>query len=311
MRHRIAFACLFVAISLAARAQDLRLPNREGAVKFAVIGDSGQPGAGQTNIAKQMTAWRGRFPFEFVLMAGDNLYGSERPTDYAKKFEIPYKPLLDAGVKFYAALGNHDDPAQRLYNNFNMGGERYYSFKPRNGVRFFALDSNYVDQKQIDWLDRELAASGSDWKIVFFHHPLYSSGETHGAAELQRSQLEPTFLKHGVNVVFTGHEHFYERLKPQKGVAYFIVGSSAKLREGDLRKSPQTVYGNDSDYSFMLVEIIDDELYFQAISDKGVTLDTGSIRRAGHAAPTGAKTTQPIVPQAKPSPRQPGPKQAK
>src|SRR5687767_1075684 len=134
MRHRIALACLFVALPLAARAQDLRLPNREGAVKFAVIGDSGQPGAGQTNIAKQMTAWRGRFPFEFVLMAGDNLYGSERPTDYAKKFEIPYKPLLDAGVKFYAALGNHDDPAQRLYKNFNMGGERYYSFKPRNGV---------------------------------------------------------------------------------------------------------------------------------------------------------------------------------
>jgi predicted phosphodiesterase len=311
MAHRVALAWLFVALSVAAQAQDLRLPNREGSVKFAVIGDSGQPGAGQTNIAKQMTAWRGRFPFEFVLMAGDNLYGSERPTDYAKKFEIPYRPLLDAGVKFYAALGNHDDPEQRLYKHFNMGGERYYSFKPRNGVRFFALDSNYVDQKQIDWLDRELAASGSDWKIVFFHHPLYSSGETHGAAELQRSQLEPTFLKHGVNVVFTGHEHFYERLKPQKGVAYFIVGSSAKLREGDLRKSPQTVYGNDSDYSFMMVEIIDDELYFQAISDKGVTLDTGSIRRAGNAAPTGTKTTQPIVPQAKPSPRQPGPKQGK
>jgi hypothetical protein len=119
------------------------------------------------------------------------------------------------------------------------------------------------------------------------------------------------FLKHGVNVVLTGHEHFYERLKPQKGVAYFIVGSSAKLREGDLRKSDKTVYGNDSDYSFMLVEIVDDEMYFQAISHKGVTLDTGSIRRGGDAEPSGTKTAQPVVPQAKPSPRQPGPTQAK
>ncbi len=89
------------------------------------------------------------------------------------------------------------------------------------------------------------------------------------------------FLKYGVNVAFMGHEHFYERIKPQKGVAYFIIGSSAKLRKGDLQKSPLTVYGNDSDYAFMLVEIDGDELYFQTINDKGVTLDTGSIRRAG------------------------------
>ena len=305
------FASLFVALPSAALGQELRLPNKEGSVKFAVIGDSGQPGAGQTNIAKQMHAWRSRFAFESVLMLGDNLYGSERPRDYASKFEKPYKPLLDAGVKFYAALGNHDDPEQRLYKPFNMGGERYYTFKLKDGARFFAVDSNYVDQKQIDWLDKALAASGSDWKIAFFHHPLYSSGETHGSAELQRSQLEPVFLKHGVNVVFSGHEHFYERLKPQKGVAYFIIGSSAKLREGDLRKTAETVYGNDSDYSFMLVEIIGDEMYFQAISDKGITLDAGNIRRAGNAEPDGAKTTQPIVPQSKPSPRQPGPTQAK
>lgn len=311
MRQWLITSFLVVALPFAGLAQDLRVPNRESSVKFAVIGDSGQPGAGQTNIAKQMVAWHSRFPFEFVLMTGDNLYGSERPRDYAKKFEIPYKPLLDAGVKFYAALGNHDDPEQRLYKQFNMGGERYYTFQPKNGVRFFALDSNYVDQKQLDWLDKELAASGSDWKIAFFHHPLYSSGETHGSAELQRGQLEPVFLKHGVNVVLTGHEHFYERLKPQKGVAYFIVGSSAKLREGDLRKSDKTVYGNDSDYSFMLVEIVDDEMYFQAISHKGVTLDTGSIRRVGNAEPNGTKTAQPVVPQAKPSPRQPGPTQAK
>lgn len=311
MRQWFFVAFLFVALSPMTQAQDLRLPNKDGSVKFAVIGDSGQPGTGQTNIATQMAAWRGRFPFEFVLMTGDNLYGRERPKDYARKFEIPYKPLLDAGVKFYASLGNHDDPEQRLYKPFNMGGERYYSFKPKAGVRFFALDSNYVDQRQRGWLDKELAASGSDWKIAFFHHPLYSSGETHGSAELQRRQLEPVFLKHGVNVVFTGHEHFYERVKPQKGVAYFIIGSSAKLRKGDLRKSEQTVYGNDTDYSFMLVEVVGNELYFQAISHKGVTLDAGSIRRVGDTEPTRNKTAQPVVPQAKPSPRQPGPTQQK
>jgi hypothetical protein len=307
MRRLLVIALLIAGLPLAAPAQDLRLPNKPDSVKFAIIGDSGQPGSAQNAIAKQMQAWRTRFPYEFVLMMGDNLYGGEKPGDYDKKFATPYKPILDAGVKFYAALGNHDDAGQIQYKAFNMDGRKYYSFKPKNGVRFFALDSNYVDDKQLDWLDKELAASGSDWKIAFFHHPLYSSGETHGSADLQRGLLEPVFLKHGVNVVVSGHEHFYERIKPQKGIAYFTIGSSAKLRKGDLRKSELTLYGNDSTYAFMIVEIAGNEMFFQTINDKGMTIDAGSIRRAGNVAPNQNVSTQPVVPQAKPSPRQPGP----
>ena len=307
MRRLVVIALLLVGLPLATPAQDLRLPNKPDSLKFAVIGDSGQPGSGQSAIAKQMAAWRTRYPFEFVLMTGDNLYGRESARDYEKKFSIPYKPLIDAGVKFYASLGNHDDEGQIQYKLFNMNGKKYYSFKPKNGVRFFSIDSNYVDAKQLEWLDKELAASGSDWKIAFFHHPLYSSGATHGSADLQRELLEPIFLKYGVNVVLMGHEHFYERIKPQKGVAYFIIGSSAKLRKGDLQKSALTVYGNDSDYAFMIVEIAGDEMYFQTINDKGQTLDAGSIRRVADVTPTKNVTAQPVVPQAKPSPRQPGP----
>jgi 3',5'-cyclic AMP phosphodiesterase CpdA len=285
MRRFTFLALLLVAMPLLS-AQDQRLPNKPGSLKFAIIGDSGEPGSGQTAIAKQMTNWQARFPFQFVLMTGDNLYGTERPRDYERKFSIPFKSLIDAGVKFYAALGNHDDAGQIHYKLFNMDGKKYYSFKPKDGVRFFAIDSNYVDEKQLEWLDKELAASGSDWKIAFFHHPLYSSGATHGSADAQRELLEPPFLKHGVDVAIMGHEHFYERLKPQKGVAYFILGSSAKLRKGDLRKSALTAYGNDSDYAFMLVEIDGDDMYFQTISDKGMTLDAGIIRRA-EKPPTG------------------------
>src|SRR6187549_2726520 len=186
MRRLPIVAVLFATLSVAAAAQELRLPNQEGSVKFAVIGDTGEPGPGQTAIAQQMAAWRKRFPFPFTLMMGDNLYGAESARDYQKKFADPYKALLDGGVKFYAALGNHDDAGQIQYKAFNMNGQKYYTFKPQNGVRFFALDSNYVDQKQLEWLDKELAASGSDWKIAFFHHPLYSSGGTHGSAEVQR-----------------------------------------------------------------------------------------------------------------------------
>lgn len=284
MGHLLVMALLLSAQTVTpsmAPMPDVRLPNAAGSLRFAVIGDSGQPGRGQTAIANQMAKWRGRFPFEFVIMTGDNLYGPETARDYEKKFSIPYKALIDGGVKFYAALGNHDDDGQTQYKLFNMGGKKYYSFRPKLGVRFFAIDSNYIDAKQLAWLEQELTVSGSEWKIAFFHHPLYSSGETHGSADAERELLEPLFLKHGVDVAIMGHEHFYERLKPQKGINYFIVGSSAKLRKGDLRKSEMTAYGNDTDYAFLLVEIVGDVMHFQAINDEGATLDSGSIRRPG------------------------------
>jgi len=211
---------------------------------------------------------------------GDNMYGSDGAKNYVKKFEEPYKPLLDAGVKFYAALGNHDNPNQRFYKPFNMNGERYYSFRPSltGGVRFFALDSTYMTPPQVEWLNKELTSSGSDWKIAFFHHPLYSSGDRHGSVLTLREQLEPTFTKHGVNVVLTGHDHFYERLKPQKGIAYFVVGSSAKLRRGD-NTSELTAKTYDEGYAFMLVEIEGDNLHLQTINERGITVDKAVVRK--------------------------------
>ena len=208
-----------------AGAQDLTLPLAAGSVRFAVIGDSGTGGREQHEVGERMAEYRAKFPFEFVLMLGDNIYGRERPEDYLQKFERPYAALLDAGVKFYASLGNHDEPNQRFYEPFNMNGERYYSFAAlRGSVRFFALESGYIDDAQLEWIERALVEADEDWKIGFFHHPLYSSGRRHGPAEEIREFLEPLFIEHGVDVVFSGHEHFYERLKPQSGIFYFTSG---------------------------------------------------------------------------------------
>jgi hypothetical protein len=258
----------------------LTLPNKPDSVHFGVIGDSGTGGREQLQVAQRFAEFRQIFTFDFAIMLGDNLYGGEGPRDFQKKFEVPYKPLLDAGVKFYAALGNHDDPNQRMYKLFNMNGERYYTFKPpKASVRFFALDSNYMDDEQLKWLKKELAASGSDWKIAFFHHPLYSSGEKHGADVLLREKLEPIFVEHGVDVVFTGHEHFYERLKPQRGIAYFICGSSAKLRRGNIGNSDISAKGYDQGYTFMLIEIEGEQMHFQTIDQSGKTIDSGVVQR--------------------------------
>jgi predicted phosphodiesterase len=269
-------------------APALPLPLKDGSLRFMVMGDTGTADPGQYETAREMATMRQQFPFEFVIMVGDNIYGSDSAADYKKKFEDPYKPLLDAGVKFYAALGNHDNPNQASYNLFNMGGQRYYTFRAspggvgkltHGGVRFFALDSNYLRKEQLDWLEKELSSSGSDWKICFFHHPLYSSGKTHGSALESRATLEPIFVKNGVNVVLTGHDHIYERVKLEQGIQHFVIGSGGSLRRGDLSHTDLTVKGYDQDYVFMLAEIAGDEFYYAAVSRRGQIVDSGVFKR--------------------------------
>lgn len=257
--------------------QGLTLPLSPNSVRFLVLGDSGTGARAQREVADQIVAYRAKFPFTFAIMLGDNMYGTERPHDYEHKFERPYRALLDANVEFHAALGNHDDPNQRFYRLFNLNGRRYAAFR-KGHVRFFVLDSNYMDPEQIDWLERELRSEPAVWTVVYFHHPLYTAATRGPSLEL-RAVLEPLFVKHRVDVVFAGHEHLYERIKQQQGVRYFVAGGAAKLRRGDLTQSDETEAGFDRDRTFMLVEIAGNTLHFQTVSRTGITVDRGSFAR--------------------------------
>ena len=276
---------VFLAAALASAAllaQSAQLPNRSDSLKFAAIGDNGTGERPQYEVAQQMTRLHSEFPFDLVIMLGDNMYGSQRPADFTRKFEQPYAPLLSIGVKFQASLGNHDTPEQIFYKPYNMNGQRYYTYA-RNNVRFFALDSTLMDRKQVAWLEAALKDSREDWKICYFHHPLYSNAARHGSSVDLRILIEPIFVKYGVNVVFSGHDHVYERIQPQKGINYFVSGAAGQLRPGNMRRSSQTEASFDQDQSFMAVEISGTDMFFQAISRTGKTVDSGVIRRQGQA----------------------------
>ena len=248
-------------------------------MKFLVIGDSGTGDRLQFDVAARIAEAHQTFPFTRALMLGDNLYGRNNAAAYRNKFERPYAALLEGGVTFYASLGNHDDAAQRFYAPFNMDGRRYYSHG-EGDVRFFALDSTYMTPEQVRWVDDELSKSTHKWKIAYMHHPMYSSGDKHGPTPPLRAALEPLFAKHGVDVVFAGHEHFYERMRAQGGVVYVIQGGSAKLRRGNIRtNSAITARGFDTDRSFTLVEVVGDQMYLETVSRTGAIVDATVITR--------------------------------
>ena len=210
------------------------LPDIPGATVFALIGDSGSGDQSQKNVADAMlhyftTARR----FRFVLLLGDNLYDD----DYIGEFSVPYKGLLDRGVIFYAALGNHDKDLEVHYKPFNMGDRAYYAFTEGN-ARFVVLNSNHPrDRAQLAWLDTAFGNTGAKWRISFFHHPLYSSGDhAQESRDAIRPALEPALVRNHVDVVFSGHDHLYERIAPQQGIRYFVSGGGGRNLY-DFRKS--------------------------------------------------------------------------
>lgn len=267
------------AAARTARLPSITLPIRKDSARLAVFGDAGRGTKDQYELGTVIAEYQQAFPFDTVLLTGDNIYGPDGPADMRNKFELPYKALLDRGVKFYGSLGNHDTSNQRFYALFNMNGEEYYRIE-RGDVSFYALNSNYLDKKQLDWMTEKLEKDSNAWRVAFFHHPPYSSGGRHGSDEDVQRVLHPLFVKHGVDVVFTGHDHFYERVKPQDGITYFVAGAAGKIRKGDLKdRSTITAAGFDTDLSFMLVEFTGNEMHFQAISKGRKTVDSGVIRR--------------------------------
>ena len=257
----------------------LPMPSIRGGTLFALMGDSGSGDDAQLAVAQAMLTYfdtARRFPF--VLMLGDNLYDD----DYTNEFSIPYKPLLDRGVKFYAALGNHDRDLEIHFKPFNMGDRDRYAFDQGN-ARFAVLNSNHPgDPEQIKWLDGVFTNAGTKWRIAYFHHPLYSSGQHEAESrDVIRPALEAALVRNRVDVVFSGHEHLYERIKPQNGVRYFVSGGGGRYLY-DYHPSAFDEVGI-SEHHFMIAQVAGDRLFFEAITHQQKLLDCGVLYRTSDA----------------------------
>lgn len=258
----------------------LPMPQIRGGTVFAIMGDSGSGDQAQQAVAQAMTTYFDTARhFPFVIMLGDNLYDD----DYTNEFSVPYKPLLDRGVKFYAALGNHDRDLEIHFKPFNMNDVDRYRFDQGN-ARFVVLNSNHpADPLQLKFLDEAYTDAGTKWRIAFFHHPLYSSGQ-HAAEgrDVIRPSLEPALVRNHVNVVFTGHEHLYERVKPQQGITHFVSGGGGRY----LYKFKSSEFDEVglSEHHFMVAQIAGDRLFFEAITHSQEVIDCGVLYRTSDAA---------------------------
>lgn len=256
-----------------------RLSQNAETVRLVAIGDTGTGEEGQYWVAQAMERYYQENPYNLVLLLGDNIYGTSsiRDGDLARirdVFERPYQPLLAQGVTFRACLGNHDivtnnGQGEVDYPLFNMMG-RYYTFAV-GAVQFFALDTNVITQspEQINWLDQELSQSTAICKIVFGHHPIYSSG-VHGSNSQLADELEPILSRHQVQLYLCGHDHNYERTIAMQGVNYLVIGNGAQLRP--VGWSEWTAC-TKSKLGFIVLDISGTEISLQAMGVDGHSFD--------------------------------------
>ncbi|WP_392535384.1 metallophosphoesterase family protein [Nostoc sp. C117] len=254
-------------------------PKKDLLLRFVSVADTGTGAKGQYAVARAMNFYHKQNPYDLVVLAGDNIYNNGEIEKIGEVFERPYQGLLKQGVKFQACLGNHDirtangDP-QVKYVGFNMKG-RYYTFR-RGIVQFFALDTNSnADWKnQLSWLEKELSLSNASAKVVFGHHPIYSSGQ-YGSNSAFIKTFTPLFKKYGVQLYINGHEHNYERTRAIDGTTYLICGAGAGNRP--VGRSEWTEYST-SDLSFAAYDVYKDRIEVRAIGTNNRVFDKGIIQ---------------------------------
>jgi 3',5'-cyclic AMP phosphodiesterase CpdA len=248
-------------------------------VRLAVLGDAGTREATQRRVAAQVAAAdrQGR-PFDALLVTGDLVYEEGEAGLTEESVVHPYAATFTVS-EIIAALGNHDvdsDEGDEIMQRLGRPGATYT--QDVGPVRVIALDSNHVSSAQTSWLGRILdqPRPAGSWVITVMHHPAYSSGD-HGSEDSVRRSWVPLFARHRVNLVLAGHDHDYERTKPQNGVTYIVTGGGgAELR--DVGRSSFTATSAKK-HHFVDLNVFADRIEGRAIDVNGQTFDTFRIPR--------------------------------
>lgn len=263
----------------------------EGEVRLAVLGDFGEAGQPEADVAALVNGWSP----DYILTLGDNNYpdGKAKTIDknigqYFHQYIGDYQGEYGEGAaenRFFPALGNHDwrtGSVQAHLDYFGLpGNERYYDVV-LGPVHLFVLDSDSeepdgrkADSAQAQWLRERMAASTAPWKIVTLHHAPYSSGKKHG----NDAETQWPYAEWGATAVLAGHDHTYERLLIDD-IVYFVNGLSGRQRIysfGD--PIPGSVARYNQDYGAMRVDASENCISFEFYNRAGEQIDSYTLTR--------------------------------
>jgi len=266
---------------------------------FAVIGDT------QRNPLVTRRCAEGAYSRrpDFLLHCGDVVDDGFAKNQWVKDLFEPAHVLMSK-VPTFPVIGNHEKDSHWYYDYFSLPKpEYYYTFRYGN-AQFFMLDSNKSlapGSPQYQWLESELAASKATWKFTCHHHPCYSSEEndygdhqfgkgekTFTYGDMNARQVVPLYEKHGVDIAFNGHIHYYERTWPifqmainqQKGVRYITSGGGGGGLEGAAPQRTWFLLHFERAFHYCYAAIHDRTIVFKAYDIEGKLFDTFELTKA-------------------------------
>ncbi len=267
---------------------------RGKAFTFVMIGDT----QSNPDVVKRVSdiAWSHR-P-NFVSIAGDLVTTGTNKSHWTHHFFPNMRPLINR-VPMFPILGNHEQNARHYYEYMDLPDPEYYYSFSYGDADYFMLDSEKPmgpGSEQYLWLEDKLASSDARWKFVVHHRPPYSSDENdHGNSwlgpttlgDLNPRQMVPLYEKYGVDIVFNGHVHVYERTFPLRdgeavehnGVIYMTIGGGGGGLEDFTPFNPWFGSKKVSTHHICYVEIVGGHLRMQAIDDQGRLFDQIEIRK--------------------------------
>jgi hypothetical protein len=307
--HRVRLSGLSAAssydyqIGIRDRSYPFRLQTARSAgsdFSFVVFGDSGDATRAQTLVSREME----KLMPDLLVHTGDLIYPDGRRDRYAEKFFSVYAHMISR-VTFWPSLGNHD-----VDDGFQNDAYRAVFELPENGptglpaednywfdyagARFVVADSNVQEgvlaEQIAPWMESVLSASGPQWKFVVFHHPPFTSGK-YGPTDRIQNTLVPVFDRTGVDMVFSGHDHMYERTHPIRGAAVvgdgqgvvYIVsgaGGATLYKEKTPGKRPDWLAVlRDDIHSFSHIQIRGTQLHFRQIDKSGTVIDEWTLEK--------------------------------
>jgi 3',5'-cyclic AMP phosphodiesterase CpdA len=266
--------------------------------RFTVVGDFGYAHSGTTLIANRIAD---AAP-DLQLTVGDNIYnpvggsGTGQPGVYDRYWFTPYAAAMRK-APIFPALGNHDIETAngswylsyfRLPPNGPLGElERNYSFDYSN-AHFAVIDSNaFVNPPDAtrsaaikNWLAADLAATSKPWKFVVYHHPAYTSGGpgVHDPEIIMQNEIQPICAQYGVQIVFQGHNHWYERINPISAVNYIVTGAGGRNLTNPSIFPAYSAMLNNTTHSFSRVDINDGTLTLTQVDAAGAPIDKLTLR---------------------------------
>lgn len=251
-------------------------PDSAAPVRFLAFGDSGGGGSDQRALRDRMYD----YPYDFMIHTGDLAYDRGKLSEFEANVFRVYADLFQ-NLPFFPTPGNHEYESHggAAYRDVfaipGDGGEQFYSFD-WGRVHFASIDTEQDYAKQIAWLDRDLAATKLPWKVVYLHKPPFSAGD-HGSDTALQKLLAPVVEKHGVQLVLAGHDHHYERVTPQRGVAYFVTGGGGR---GTRAVQPRDFTAfSDEVIHYLYIEVHEDRAIVHAVDATGVEFDSAVIPR--------------------------------